>query len=537
MRAVMLLLVLGAFAAACSGASTQGGEERRAAFSVYINEPQSPLIPTATSDSEGREVIHALFTGLIAYDPETTEPIKAMAESITSDDQRTWTIRIKDGWTFHDGTPVTARSYVNGWNYGAYGPNAQHSNSFFENIEGYDALQCGTNAEGQADCEAMPPKERELSGLKVIDDHTFEVTLSAPFSQFPLTLGYTAFFPVPDALLADPEAFGQAPVGNGPFQMDGQWEHNRQIRTRRFEDYGGEPAEAEAVEFRIYVDVTAAYTDLLANNLDVLRLIPPEQIPAAREALDGRVIERRDGSLGYLGFPLYQEEFQDRRLRVAFSKAIDREAIADAVFDGGRLPAFSLVSPVVPGAREDPCGDYCEYDPAEARQLFEAAGGFDGRLELVFNSGAGHEVWMEAVANQLRQNLGMDAPIFRQYQPNVFFDFLDNEQVTGPFRYGWNMDYPSPQSYLEPLFSTTGSANDTDYGDPRVDSLLAQGNAAESFEQSIAFYRQAEDLVLRDMPLIPLFLGLVQAGYSERVDQVVIDAFRRVDVARVEVVR
>ena len=111
--------------------------------------------------------------------------------------------------------------------------------------------------------------------------------------------------------------------------------------------------------------------------------------------------------------------------------------------------------------------------------------------------------------------------------------------MTGPFRLGWSMDYPSPQNYLEPLYSTSAlppaGDNKTFYSNTAFDTLLSEGNAASNNEAAIALYQQAEDLLLEDMPIAPLWFGLEQAVFSERVGGVKIDAFGRVDAAQVTV--
>jgi oligopeptide transport system substrate-binding protein len=546
-----LLAVLALFAAACGGGGDPapgtgegddptegattgegdgqtegqaGGEVR-----VYINEPES-LTPSNTNEVGGAQVLHALFTPLVEYDAETSEPSNAMAESIESDDNQNWTITIQDGWTFHDGTPVTAASFVDAWNYAAYGPNAQGNSYFFSHIEGYDEVQ--------GDPEADPPVEptaETMSGLEVVDDRTFTVRTKEPFSQFPLTLGYTAFYPMPESAFEDIDAFNDAPVGNGPFQIDGQWNRGQNVRVTRYEDYAGEAPSVDAVDFRIYSEINTAYNDLLAGNIDVMDAVPPEQLAAAQQEFGDRFIDRESSSFTYLGFPLYDERFANRDLRVAFSKAIDRELITETIFDGTRVPALSVVSPVVAGARDNPCGENCEYDPEGAKELFDAAGGYEGTLTLWFNSGAGHEEWMNAVSNMLRTNLGIETIEFQSLEFAEYLGLLDNQEITGPFRLGWVMDYPSPQNYLEPLHRTGGSSNNTGYSNPDVDELIAQGNAAGSIDEGIDFYHQAEDLILEDMPIIPLFFGRVTGAHSDRVSNVHIDAFTRVRVEDITV--
>src|SRR5690606_21524702 len=122
-----------------------------------------------------------------------------------------------------------------------------------------------------------------------IDDHTLEVRLGGPYSQFPMVLGTPAFYPLPEVFFEDPEAFNEAPVGNGPFRMDGQWEHDRTIKVVRYEGYPGDrQPQASGVEYRIYSDINTAYADLLAGNLDVMADLPPEQVKAAEAELGDR---------------------------------------------------------------------------------------------------------------------------------------------------------------------------------------------------------------------------------------------------------
>ena len=529
-RLAALLAVLSLLAAA--GGSGDGGTGTDAGaggarFSVYICEPEH-LVPQNTNETCGAEVLNALFTPLVEYDPETAAQTfeGAMGESITSDDQTVWTIKLKSGWTFHNGEPVTAQSYVDAWNAGAYGPNAYGNAYFFQNIQGYQDLQAD---------KGERPKAKAMRGLKVIDDTTFEVTLNGPFSQFPLTLGYTAFYPLPKAYAEDPEAFEEAPIGNGPFMMDGTWQHDRSVNVKRYQNYAGDRAKADAIEFRIYSNINTAYNDLLAGNLDIMDNLPPERLTDARQAFGDRFIERDSSAFTYIGFPLYDERFQDPNLRKAFSMAIDRQAIIDAIFNGAYTPADSVVSPVVRGARENPCGEACTHNPQRAKELLAQAGGWEGPLTLWFNSGAGHDQWMNAVSNQLRQHLGIADIKFQSLQFAQYLEKLDDEDVTGPFRLGWVMDYPSPQNYLQPIYSTDGSSNNFGYSNDRVDQLIEQGNAAGGVEEGIAFYQQAEDQILQDMPNIPMWFEQVQGAHSQNVQNVVIDAFERIRTADVTV--
>jgi oligopeptide transport system substrate-binding protein len=527
---------------ACGGSdepSGEGGTEASSGgeFSIYIGEPENPIVPGNTNESEGSQVVEALWTGLVEYGDDSSVQYTGVAESIESEDATEWTVTLKDGWTFHDGTPVTAESFVKAWNYTALSTNAQGGSYFFSNIEGYDQLQGETDDAGNVVAE---PAAQEMSGLEVVDEKTFTVTLTGPFAQFPVTVGYNAFYPMPESFFEDPDAAGKLPVGNGPFKADEEFVPGQGFTLTRYEDYGGdEPAKADAVNFMVYTDINTAYTDTQGGNLDVLNNIPPDAIATAEGEFGERYGETPSSSFTYVAFPTYDPRFADKRVRQAFSMAIDREAITEAIFEGTRVPAKSVIAPVVDGHREDAC-KYCEVDVEAAKALLEESG-FDVSqpVDLWFNAGAGHDAWVEAVGNQLRENLGIEYTLQGNLDFAEYLPLLDEKGVTGPFRLGWSMDYPSPQNYLEPLYSTAAlppaGSNTAFYSNPEFDELVKQGNEAASNEEAIEFYNQAEDLLLEDMPIMPMFFGLEQTVWSENVENVKVDIFGRVDVASVTV--
>ena len=444
-------------------------------FSTYIAEPEH-LTPSTSNESEGIAVLRALFKGLVDYDVRTSEPRNQVAESIASDDGGVnWTITVKDGWTFHNGEPVTASSFVDAWNFTAYGPNGQQNNSFFGNFAGYDEV---APAEGD-------PTAETLSGLAVVDDLTFTVELQSADPQFPIQLGYGAYYPLPAAFFdggttAEERvaAFDEAPIGNGAFMMDGVWEHNVQIATTYYPDYmGDEFPHAAGIVFQIYADQATAYNDLLAGNLDVMDNIPTEQVPNAAADFGDNYLTSATTSFTYLGFPSYLEELTPD-LRRAFSMAIDRDLIVSTVLNGARTSANSVIPPSLPGYREYVCDNW-EYDPVAAKELFDAAGGWDGTMTLWFNSGAGHDAWVEAVANMWRETFGMEDIVFEQLPFAEYLPVIDAQDITGPFRLGWGMDYPSPQNFLEPLFASYNAApvgsNNAIYNSAEFDAAVAAG--------------------------------------------------------------
>ncbi|HKJ56521.1 MAG TPA: ABC transporter substrate-binding protein, partial [Nitriliruptoraceae bacterium] len=276
------------------------------AVTVYIQEPQTSLVGQMTNETGGSEVVNGLSAGLFNLDGDSGELVfDSVAESIETEDDQNWTITLNEGWTFHDGTPVTAQSFVDAWNWLAYAPNAAN-NSYFASVPGFvgydDVSACGVreatqedvDAEAAAevgeelpDCENQPPATDSMSGLTAVDDTTIEVELDAPFAQLPLVLLYNAFDPQPQAFfdasdegLEALSAYGEAPIGNGPFMFPegGAWDHNVEVALVAYPEYGGEGPQVDALTYKIYAEDTTAYNDLRSGALDVMDTVPLAEI-------------------------------------------------------------------------------------------------------------------------------------------------------------------------------------------------------------------------------------------------------------------
>ena len=131
-------LALALVASGCSSGNPAGSANSTYVPTFQIGEPQH-LVPTNVNESEGNQVLSTLFAPLVDFD-DKAKPFEVAAESITSTDSKVWTVKLKAGWTFHNGEPVNSDSYINAWNYGAYGPSGQNNNFFFEKIDGYADL-------------------------------------------------------------------------------------------------------------------------------------------------------------------------------------------------------------------------------------------------------------------------------------------------------------------------------------------------------------------------------------------------------------
>ncbi|HET6918550.1 MAG TPA: ABC transporter substrate-binding protein, partial [Jiangellaceae bacterium] len=483
---------------ACGGGDGDGGGDGGGAGAegptgaVIIGgcQPQNLLIPANTNEVCGGDPQDVIFSGLSRYNPDTAAPDPEIAESIESDDNITWTVTLKDGWTFHDGTPVTSESFVNAWNWSALGENAYLSSYFFEPIEGFADVQGELDAEG-----AYVPGSataEEMSGLTVVDDKTFTIKLVSPQSSFPQRLGYLAFSPLPEVFYDDPEAFGHKPIGSGPFQVV-EYNENADIKLTAYDDYAGETKpKVKDVTFAIYADDTAEYNDLQADNVDVVTQLPPTALAGEQYKTDlgDRYIEKETGGFSSITFPPERVDptLANINLRRALSLAIDRDLITQNIFQGSRTPATGWVSPVVEGYKPDQCGEWCTYDPERAKELLAEAGGYEGTLTLSYNADGPNAEWCEAACNSIRNALGVDCVATPVVDFATFRTQITNREMKGLFRTGWQMDYPSIENFLSFLYATGSSSNDGDYSNPDFDAKLAEAAAAPTTEEAITLY-------------------------------------------------
>ena len=487
---------------------------------AYGSEPQNPLLPANTNETGGGRIMKLLFEGLISYDAEG-KPVNEVAASIDTTDGQNYTIKLAPGWKFTNGEAVNAKSFVDAWNFGALIDNAQLNAYFFEPIEGY--------AEVHPDAEGAKATAKTMKGLAVVDDSTFTVKLTAPQASFPLRLGYTAFFPLPQSAYKDIKAFGEAPVGNGSYMLDGTWVHNVNIKVKKNPDYKGTlVAKNAGVDVKVYTDDKAGYTDLLANNLDVIDTIPDNALASFTDDLGDRAINAPAGVFQSFSFPLYQPEWKGdnaKKVRQAISMAIDRKTITEKIFQGTRTPADDFSSPVVAGYDKTICGEICVFDAAKAKAKLAEAGGFTGKLEIAYNADGGHKSWADAVCNSIKNTLAIDCvgksyPDFKSLR-----DPITKGVMKTAFRTGWQMDYPALENFLAPIYAKGAGSNDSHYDNPAFDALLKQGDKAKTLDESISFFQDAERLLVQDMPAIPLWYSNRTGGYSEKVSNVKFDVF------------
>ena len=501
---------LGMLLSGC-GASNDAASDGGNIITAYNSEPQNPLIPGNTNETGGGKPIDLLFSRLISFDAKGNAS-NEVAESIEANaDATQYTIKLKKGWKFTDGTPVTAESFTKAWSYTANAKNAQKCASFFSTIKGYDKLQDADNLKG----------DEQLEGLTVVNDNEFTVDLNQSDSVFALKVGYSGYAPLPESFYKDPKAFGEKPVGNGPYKFQ-SWDHDNEIVLVKNPDYkGNRTPKNDGVTFKVYTKDEAAYADIQSGSLDVMESVPASAtktfetdstVQAYNKA--GSVIQQFTIPSGLKHFEAGTEEGTLRRQ--AISMAINRNNICEKVLNGTGTPASDFTSPLTPGYSDSLKGsDNLKYNASKAKELWEKANAIspwtsDDKLTFAYNADGGHETIYTAVVNSINNTLGSEVAATNPYPTfNDYRTAVSDRKVQGAFRSGWQPDYPSAENYLVQNFSSSAAdgngSNDGDYKNSKFDDLCNQAAAAQTTDEANKLYQQAQEVLLNDLPAVPLY--------------------------------
>ncbi|MHC6594287.1 peptide ABC transporter substrate-binding protein [Arthrobacter sp. C152] len=512
------------------GGGHQTGSNPDKVIMAYGSEPKNPLTPGSTNESGGLRVIELLFEGLRAYDANG-KPINALAESIETADSQNWTIKVKRGAKFSNDEAITAKTFVDSWNFTALSSNLQINGFFFESIEGYgdvSAVTETTTADG-APLSSPSPRAQTMSGLSAPDDQTLTVRLTRPEADWSLRLGYAAFYPLPSQALKDPKKFGENPIGNGPYKMEkeGAWNHDQSISLVRNTGYSGpRAAQNGGVTFKFYTDPGPAYTDLQADNLDVSDILPANALKTYNSDFQGRNAAKPVAVNAALVIPPYNTNFQGeagKLRRQALSHAVNREEITKVVFNGARTPAREFTSPMLEGYSDAiPGNDVLSFDVGKAKDLWaraEAMNPYDASRPLVIstNTDGGNKEWVDAVAKGWENSLGIKTDVRALPRFADLLNMRQSQSLPGLTSTAWQGDYPSLYNFLGLEWSTWASANLERFSYPEFDALLQEGLQATDSAQANAKFNQAQEVLFRELPALPLWYNNQPVVWSNNV--------------------
>ncbi len=502
-----------------NGASANGGTVKASeggTFKYYISDPVA-IDHYNLQESEGTQVGHVLFDSLVEWDWDKGDVKAKAAESWEiNDDNTVFTFHLKDA-KFHNGDPVNSESFKRGWQrlvdttMTTPGEIGYH----LAPVVGYDEMAAG--------------EATELTGLTCPDDKTFVVTLKEPMADFLAVCCHPGLAPAPQAAIDDAANYLLAPIGNGPFMMDGKWESGQYINVKRFDDYYGDKPALDAINFSIQKDPKTAYSELEAGNMDFC------QIPTGRFAeltekygssVDGYTISPSrqtlagaEASVYYLSVNLEDETMANKDLRHAIGLAINRQNIVDTLFEGVREPADNVFPPIID--KKGGSWEYAKYDPEAAKKIIDEKGLAGTTIKLSYNSGGGHEDIMSCIQADLTAvglNVEQDTKEWAAYLQGL----NDGDFQMG--RMGWIADYPTLDNFIFPNFYSTADNNYSRYNNPEVDAAIDDARKIADEDERKDAYRKINQMVADDMPIIPIMFYAHQHVASDRVNELYYNA-------------
>lgn len=545
--ALALSVLAGCSPAKTPEAGTGGDVVKGGTLSFYIGEP-AYIDPYNTQESEGTQVEATLFDSLTAFDPiDPTKIVPAAAESWSANaDASVWTFKLRADGKFADGTPVTAQDFVYAFNRIA---NPKTLNTSTKKVEASSISYHLAPIKGFDDVAAG--KATEMSGIKALDATTLEITLSEPFGDFEYVVGHPALAPVPKALVeggvdfnGEKVAYGDMPIGNGPFKMSEPWKRGQYIKVARNDEYVGTKPNIDGIDFRIFADPNTAYTEFEAGTLDFTQIGEGKIKEASAkygEAEDGytanpgkQVVLGAETSVYYLMINNTMPTLKEYDFRKALSLGINRQAICDVVFQGTRVPADNIVPPGIAGYESGLWPD-SKYD-AEAAAKALADAGFPGgkgapTVSLGYNADGGHQKIMELVQADLAK-LGLKVKLSPTPDFASYLKQLDAGKVQVG-RLGWIADYPIAYNFLYPLFNSKSTDNYSKFADPAVDAAISDASKLADADARMKAFQEVDKTIGAQLPVIPVMFYRHHHVASSRVHDLTFSAMYLADFTKV----
>lgn len=509
MRGKTLGVLLLAVTMVVTGCTSDDEQPEDDVIVISTPEPAEPLTP-ATVDDAGEGILDQLYAGLAVVDEEGRIQLE-VAETIESEDFETWTITVADGWEFSDGTPVTAQSFADAWVDAAANGPGDVVDMVFGDVRGITAVR-----QGEADA---------FSGVTV-EGETITVQLVQADADFPARLAHRFFFPRSEGDLGAEPALGHVPVGNGPYVAVGDgWDTGSSLGLVVNDDYdGARVPRNEGLRFVFHEELDDAFAALEDGDVHV---IVGATLPDDADG-DGLTALKEPGSaLQSLMIPEWLPRFGGEEgvlRRRAVSLAIDREAIIEEVFAGLHTPAADFTTPLLGGFRDDlEATEFLAADPDRALRFWEQAEDieeWEGALTLAYNADGGHAAWLEPMAEQISEALGIEVELqeFEDYE--ALAEAVIDRDEDAVFRIGWQGEFPSALDYLVPRFTTGAASNGGDYSYEGVDSVLAEAAQTDDPAEQDDLIARAQQRLLSDLPAVPLWYIGVAGVAAEDVEGV-----------------
>jgi len=465
-----------------------------------FSEPED-LDPHIVTGNVEFNVILALLEGLVGQDPVDLHPVPGAAESWSvSDDSLCYTFRLRRNGQWSNGDPVVAQDFL--YSFRRILTPALASEYAY-------MLSCMKNAEKFNRGEIT---DFSLVGAEAPDSFTVRITLGRPASYFLQLLQHVAWFPVHPPTIEKFGAFDrrgtrwtQPPnfVGNGPFVLK-RWDMNEVIVVEKNAGYwDAANVRLNAIHFHPIESQQTEERAFRSGQLHLTYGVPFTKIDWYKKN-DPGLMHISDYLATYFYYiNVTRKPFDDARVRQALAMAIDREAIVQNILKAGQKPAYHYTPPNTNGYT---CSSAVEYNVETAQKLLAEAGYPGGKdfpaTELLYNTSETHHTVAQAIQRMWQQNLGITVSLVNQ-EWKVYLNSTHSLQYAIA-RGGWIGDYIDPTTFLD-MWVSGGGNNRTGYANPEYDSLIASAGRITDRQARYAVLQKAEAILLRDLPIIPVY--------------------------------
>ncbi|MAN76178.1 MAG: ABC transporter substrate-binding protein [Rhizobiales bacterium] len=451
-----------------------------------IAEPQSldPQVSTAVNDFR---ILVNIYDGLVRYADGTLEVEPALATDWTiSDDGLTYTFNLREGVTFHDGTPFNAEAVK--FNF---------DRMLDEDHPYYDTGPFPLSFNFSA-----------VDSVNVIDEHTVEFVLTEPFAPFLSNLAYpTGLIVSPQGVMDNVDDYGRNPSGTGPYRFV-EWQSNTRVVVEANPDYwDGAPA-LEAVVFRPITDANTRVAEMLSGGIDVMVEVPPDNVSQFEEDSAFEVYEQAGPHVWYVMLNAQYGPFADKLVRQAANYAVNKDALVNDNLQGTATVSDSPIAPAFNWAYNEDLEPY-PYDPDMAEQLLSEAGVDNPEVTFYVTEGGSGMLDPITMGTAIQADLeavGFDVTI-ETYEWNTFLGIVNpglGEDVDMA-EMAWMTNDPDVLPFLTlrtNAWPEAGGFNSSYYSNEEVDELLEAARVETDIEARGDLYKQMQEIVYEDAPWI-----------------------------------
>lgn len=367
-----------------------------------------------------------------------------------------------------------------------------------------------------------------------------EVTLENPTPFFTELTAFYTYYPVNQKVVEGNEkwaAEAATHVGNGPFKLEA-WEHKNKLVLAKNDNYWDKDnVKMDKIEFSMVEDENTELSMFDNGELDwagaPTSALPTDAIPALKDS--GKMKTQPIAGTYWYKFNTEKAPFNNVKIRKAFTFAIDRQSLIDNVLQTGQIPATGAVPPSM-ALKAD--GYFKDNDLETAKKLLEEGMKEEGitklpTITLSYNTSEAHKKIAEAIQDQWKKNLGVDVKLENKEWKVYLEDLHQGNFQIG--RMGWLGDFNDPINFLELYKDKKGGNNDTNWENPKYKELLNQSALEQDPEKRKAILAQAEQILMDDMPIMPIYFYTDSWVQNEKVTGIVIDGLGSIDYKNADI--